>query len=127
MRNQAWTAVYNCLYLTSSRYNEVAFLESPVFEVLNELDTELIVGFNDQSLSHFVKAGLVDESMSNELSRFRDFVMKIDRQHWNTEDFDHLEDWNLARDWATSLMKKLRLEKKGWNADGEVIIYTKKS
>lgn len=125
MKIKAWTDLYNCLYLTSSHYKDVAFLESPILQVLDELETRMMMGLNDQSLNLFINEGLIDESMKSELSRFRDFVMKIDGHYWNTEDFDHLEDWNLARDWAKSLMKKLKLEKKGWDSSGEVVIIPK--
>jgi len=124
MRNKAWIALYNCLYLVSSHYRDIVSLESPVFEIFEDLDTRVIVGLNDESLSFFLKEGWISEGMRKELSRFRDFVNNIDSKYWNEEDFDHLEDWNLAREWATTLMGKLGLKNRGWNSDGETIIYT---
>ncbi len=53
--------------------------------------------------------GWINEGMKGELSQFRDFLNKIESKYWNANDFDHLEDWKLARDWATALMQKL-----GW-------------
>lgn len=125
MKNFAWTSLYNCLYLISSLYKDIASLESPVFEIFEDLDTRITVGLNDQSLSFFVSQGWIDESLKGELSRFKDFVNRIESKYWNADDFDHLEDWRLAREWANSLMRKLKMEKNGWNSDGETIIYTK--
>jgi hypothetical protein len=125
MKNFAWTSLYNCLYIISSENKDIASLESPVFEIFEDLDTRITVGLNDQSLSFFLSQGWINEGAKGELSRFRDFVNKIDSKHWNADDFDHLEDWTLARDWAVSLMHKLKMEKNGWNSDGETVIYTK--
>ncbi|HEY9046885.1 MAG TPA: hypothetical protein VIN08_13370 [Ohtaekwangia sp.] len=124
MINKAWIALYNCLFLVSSRYREIASLESPIFEIFEDLDTRLIVGLNDESLEIFLKEGWINDGMRRELSQFRDFVNNIDSKYWNAEDFDHLEDWNLAREWAITLMSKLGFKNKGWNSNGETIIYT---
>jgi|LakMenEpi03Aug12_release.lakeMendotaPanAssembly.Ray.scaffolds.fasta_scaffold884687_2 hypothetical protein len=125
MKGFAWTSLYNCLYLISSQYEDIASLESPVFEIFEDLDTRISVGLNDESLSFFEDQGWINDDMKGELSRFRDFVNKIDSKYWNADDFDYLEDWRLARDWATSLMRKLKMEKSGWDSDGTTVIYTK--
>lgn len=125
MKDFAWTSLYNCLYLISSQYEDIASLESPVFEIFEDLDTRITVGLNDESLSFFTGHGWINEDMKGELLRFRDFVNTIDSKYWNANDFDYLEDWGLARDWATSLMRKLKMEKSGWDPDGTAVIYTK--
>lgn len=125
MKDFAWTSLYNCLYVISSHYEDIASLESPVFEIFEDLDTRITVGLNDESLSFFTGQGWINEDMKGELLRFRDFVNKIDSRYWNANDFDCLEDWGFARDWATSLMRKLKMEKSGWDPDGTTVIYTK--
>ena len=125
MKNFAWTSLYNCLYLVSSRYKDIVSLQSPIFEVFEDLDTRIAVGLNDENLSFFVSEGWINESVKGELSQFRDFVNSIQSTYWNASDFDHLEDWKLARDWAAVLMTKLKMERRGWNSDGEVVIYSK--
>ncbi|HTF18214.1 MAG TPA: hypothetical protein VK658_09095 [Chryseolinea sp.] len=124
MNNFLWTSLYNCLYLISSRYREIESLQSPVFEIFEDLDTRTGIGLSDESLSVFLSEGRISEVMKEELSRFKDFLNKIESKYWNAHDFDHLEDWRLARAWAATLMQKLKMEKNGWNSDGEVVIYT---
>ena len=125
MKKFPWTSLYNCLYLVSSHYGDIASLESPVFEVFEDLDTRITVGLNDQSLASFVSEGRFSEAIKNELSQFRDFINNIDSKYWNTVDFDHLEDWKLARDWATTLMGKLNMKRSGWDSSGEMLIPAK--
>ena len=122
MKNYAWVSLYNCLYLISSNYKDIVQLESNVFEIFEDLDTRLSVGLNAQSLSAFVHEGWIDNEIEKTLSRFRDFVNEIDSQHWNANDFDHLEDWKIARGWANNLMIKLNLKNRGWDSSGETVM-----
>jgi len=124
MKNFAWTSLYNCLYLISSQYKDIAPLQSPVFDVFEDLDTRITVGLNDESLSFFVSEDWINKDVKGELLNFRFFLNKIEPKHWNEDDFDHLEDWRMAREWAIALMKKLKMTNKGWNSDGEVVIYS---
>ena len=127
MKDFAWTSLYNCLYLISSEYEDIVSLKSPVFEIFEDLDTAIAVGLNDENISYFAGKGWITEEIKGELLQFRDFVDRIDPKYWNENDFDHLEDWKLARVWASSLMKKIKMERRGWNSDGSFILYTKDS
>ena len=69
--------------------------------------------------------GIISDEIAGELNRLNDFVMKIKGEYWNEDDFDHSEDWNLARRWADSLMQKLGMQKKGFDSHGEFITYLK--
>jgi len=120
-----WVDLYNCLYIISSKYHEISLLQSPIFEIFEELDSKIIMGLSETSLTFFYSEGWIDDSIRKELAKFRDYVNSIPSMHWNADDFDYLEDWGLARDWAISLMKKMKMEKNGWNSNGEIIIYTK--
>jgi hypothetical protein len=124
MKDKRWIDLYNCLYLASSTYEEVSFLESPVFEVLDELETRMRMGMSEDSLTYFLSEGLINDVNGQELAKFRDFVFAIDSKHWNPTDFNYYQDWKLVKDWAIALLKKLGIEKNGWNSDGEVVIYT---
>jgi hypothetical protein len=124
MSSFLWTSLYNCLHLISSRYEEIESLQSPVFEIFEDLDTRAGVGLSDESLSVFLNEGRIDKVMKGELLRFRDFLHGIESKYWNSNDFDHHQDWELARAWAVILMQKLRMKKKGWNSDGESVMYT---
>ncbi len=121
----AWGYLYNCMYLTSSWYGEIAYLESPIFEIFDELDSTIIGGLNERTLSFFQEKGWIGDTLRKELIRFKQHINSIDAQYWNPDDFDNLEDWKLARDWAKALMGKLKMKKGGWNSEGQVVIYTK--
>jgi 3-methyladenine DNA glycosylase Tag len=123
VKNHAWTYLYNCLYLTSSSYKELEPLESSILQVLDELETNATVGLNQKYLDSYQEEGLINLEIKDELSRFRDFIFNIDSKHWNPKDFDHAEDWQLARKWANSLMKKMNLKKRGFDDHG-IVIYT---
>ncbi len=124
MRNYAWISLYNCLYLISSRYKDIANLQSQVFDIFEDLDTRISIALNEQSLSFFVREGWIDEDIKRNLVKFKDFIDKIDSRHWNANDFDYHEDWEMARSWANNLMNKLNLKNRGWDSSDETIIYT---
>jgi len=121
----AWTFLHNCLYLVSSGYSDITHLDSPVFEIFDELDSAIIGGLNERTLSFFISKCWINENEKRELEKFRDHVNKIDGRNWNPDDFDNLEDWKLARDWANALMSRLKMKKDGWNSEGKIVIYTK--
>lgn len=122
--NFSWIYLYNCLYLTSSRYDEVRHLESNIFEVMDELETALHVGMHEDRLDEHVKEGLINEERRIELGNFRNYVLAIEPHLWNPEEFDRSDDWDLARKWANTLLMKLNLKKRGWDSSGEYVIYT---
>ena len=97
----------------SSSYKDVAHLESLVFEIFDEIDSTIIGGLNETTLSFFLAEGWIDENTRRELAQFRDHINKIDSQYWNPDDFDYLEDWKLARDSANVLTSKLKIKKEG--------------
>ena len=116
--------LYNGLYAISSNYKDLEHLESPIFEVMDEIDSCIVTGFSDQALQNYSDSGIEDGTV-NELRRFRDFVGKIDNEYWNPDDFDSYEDWKIARSWATSLLGKLGMTKRSWNTGNTKIVYTK--
>jgi hypothetical protein len=123
-RKTSWVFLYNCLYVISSKYSEIAHLESPVFELFDELDSAIIGGLNERSLSFFMDQHWVDQTLKEELIRFRDYLNGISPEYWNAKDFDGSEDWRIARGWACLLMEKLNMRRNGWNSEGSVVIYT---
>jgi hypothetical protein len=121
----SWIYLYNCLYIASSNYTEIKYLESPIFEVLDELETMIEASLRKDTLDFFEKNQWIDRKLREELEKFYDYVDNIAAKHWNIKDFDEHEDWNLTREWAKSLMKKLGMEKNGWDSTGEKTIYLK--
>ena len=111
------------MYLSSSNYSEVSSLNSPIFEVLDELETLLYTAFRIDVLNQFQENGWIDEIIKAELIQFHDYVDKIENRYWNPNDFDRHEDWVLARKWANSLMNKLNMKKQGWDSSGSTVIY----
>ena len=106
--------LYNGLYAISSNYKDLEHLESPIFEVMDEIDSCIVTGFSAQALRNYSDSGIED-----------DFIDKIDNEYWNPHDFDNYEDWTIARSWATSLLGKLGMTKKSWNTGSTKIVYTK--
>ena len=123
-KKTVWTDLCNCFYVVSHPYSDIAYLESPVFEVFDDLDTSIIMGLREESLSFFVTEGWIDEAMKEELSRFRDHLERIENRYWNPEDFDRWEDWVSARNWAKALVSKLGLKNDGWDSTGTKFYYT---
>ena len=117
--------LYNALYAISSNYDELKGLESSIFEVMDEIDSCIATGFNQQALTNYLKSGMGDE-LVNEIEEFGRYVSGIENEHWNSNDFDNYEDWRLARNWAKSLMKKLDMPNKGWDFGSSRTIYTGK-
>lgn len=118
-----WIHLYNSLFVVSSTYREIAYLETPIFELFDELDTSISMGLSEQSLSFFRDEGWIDKQTASELGRFRDFLRRMPIETWNSSDFDSSEDWILARKWATDIMTKLKMNKRGWDSTGEVTIF----
>ena len=123
-RKTAWVSLYNCLYVTSSKYKDIAHLESRVFEIFEDLDSAILVGLEETTLSFFIEQEWITSELKTELASFRDHLNAIPSKNWNADDFDHLEDWKLVREWSVALMQKLKMDRRGWNSDGTAIIYT---
>ncbi|MEL7005423.1 MAG: hypothetical protein AAFN93_22225 [Bacteroidota bacterium] len=122
-RNSVWVDLYNTLFLVSSNYGEIKHLESPIFEVLDELETVLYTAFRLDVLNQFQENGWIDEVIKTELVQFYNHVDKIENSRWNSIDFDNYEDWVIAKKWAKSLMNKLNMDRQGWDSTGSTVIY----
>ncbi|MDN5204927.1 hypothetical protein QQ008_26290 [Fulvivirgaceae bacterium BMA10] len=121
-KGTVWIDLYNCLYLVSSKYNEVEYLESPIFEIFDELDSSIINGLSMESLKFFLENDWITEEQKKELNQFKQYLVGIDDKYWNKIDFDLQEDWLFLKKWSISLMDKLGMKKKGWDSDGEQVI-----
>lgn len=69
-----WINLYNTLFLISYCYDELKCLESPIFEVLDELETSLINGLRDEALDFYESKSWIDSSVKTELINFRNHV-----------------------------------------------------
>lgn len=114
--------LYNGLYAISSNYSELAHLESSIFEIMDEIDSCIQVGFNKSALENYAQSGIAPD-LVREIGKFGEFVNQIDNARWNNIDFDIEEDWQLARKWARSLLNKLGMKMNGWNKEGTQIIF----
>ena len=119
----AWVYLYNCLYMTSCSFAELAPLESPILQIFDELETQYVRAFHPQAISNRIAEGLVDPELSRELTSLYEFVFKIDIVYWNESDFDNFDDWKFARRWSSTLMQKLGMERKGLDTSGEFVTY----
>lgn len=117
--------LYNALYAISSSYKDLEYLESPIFNIMDEIDSCISAGFCEQALSNYSKGGLHDELVS-EIGEFGKCVSRIENEYWNPYDFDNYEGWRSARDWAKSLRKKLGMMNKGWYNSGSIVLWTDK-
>ena len=117
--------LYNGLFAISSQYKDLEHLESPIFEVMDEIDSCIVTGFSEQAFENYYRSG-IDLEIINELRSFGEFVDKIENQYWTPEHFDQYEDWEIARKWAYKLMKKLGMRRNGWYSSGTNIIYLEK-
>ncbi|WP_422003552.1 hypothetical protein [Roseivirga pacifica] len=117
-----WINLYNALFVISSRYADLKHLESPVFEVLDELESSIVDGLRQESLNYYLDNKWIDDREKDELIKFRQHLDSINTEQWNKYDFDSSEDWNLARSWAKSLMVRLGIKNNGWNSTGEIIM-----
>ncbi|WP_436516253.1 hypothetical protein [Ekhidna sp. To15] len=122
-RKKGTLFLYNGLYAISSYYEDLKHLESPVFEVFDEIDSCITVGFSDQSILYYLKNKIVDKALADELRKFKEHVEKIDAEYWNDYDFNKIEDWEIARKWAHSLLEKLGMERQGWDDSSTTNIY----
>ncbi len=116
--------LYNALYSISSKYDDLKSLESEIFEVMDEIDSCILTGFNDQALKNYEKSG-IDKELVNEIGEFGKHVSSIENRYWNPIDFGINEDWKLARSWANSLIQKLRFKKTGWIFGKSNVLYVK--
>ncbi|MGB3513540.1 MAG: hypothetical protein WBA93_30885 [Microcoleaceae cyanobacterium] len=98
-------------------------MNSPIFEVLDELETLLCTVFESDVLNQFQENGWINETVKTELIQFYQHVDKIENCYWNPIDFDNYEDWVIAKNWALSLMEKLKMERQGWDSSGSTVIY----
>lgn len=123
MKKKGALFLYNGLYAISSYYKDLKHLESPIFEIFDEIDTCIEVAFNEQSFSYFLEKEIVDNSLVQELRKFKEHIGRIDAEYWNEYDFDKVEDWEIARKWASSLLDKLGMERQGWDDSRTTNIY----
>lgn len=119
-----WVNLYNCLYILSSNFCEIEYLNSPIFEVFDELETALYMGLKEDSLNQFLSEKWIDLELKEELNNLRNFVDNIEPKLWNSDKFDSHEDWKLVKKWSSNLLSRLSMKKKGWNNTGEIIIYS---
>lgn len=115
--------LYNGLFAISSYYKDLKYLESPIFEVMDEIDSCIITGFTKQALRNYLKSG-IDPKVVEEIGKFGEFVNKIENKYWNPDDFDNYDDWKLAREWASNLLNLLGWKKKSWDDSETTVIYT---
>lgn len=123
-RKTSWIQLCNCLYFISCQYDSLRYLESPIFEPFEDLDSSIQVGLSNDSLQFYLTNEWIDIVLMNELKKFRDFTNSIDSNLWNPIEFDVNIDWGLARDWAISLKMRLGIDNEDW-IDPSIIIYTK--
>jgi hypothetical protein len=124
MKNKStgFVFLYNGLYAISSKYSELAHLESPIFEVMDEIESCIYTGFNQSALENYKQSGVQSEVV-HEIGKFGEFVLSINSENWNPHNFENDDDWQLARKWAESLLDKIGMERSGWNDGNTKIIY----
>lgn len=119
-----WVDLYNGLYILSSSEEIIRQMETPIFEVLDELDTALEMGFSQQSLESFYDYGWINHSALKELQSFNRVIHKIDLKFWNLSDFLEEEDWLIIREWSKKIFHTLNMKDNGFDSTGIQIIYT---
>ena len=120
-----WQTLCNALHLISKFYNDHKHIENNIVEIMDEIEGELDSGFHTQSIELYIENGRINIDTARELTQFYNYVINISPALWNTSDFDTHEEWQLARDWANTLLKKLGESKKGYDSSGDIIIYLK--
>ncbi len=124
-KSTLWSNLYNALYLISSYYDDIKYIENNIIEVMDEIEGELDSGCHTQSIDQFLKEGWINVDTAKELTNFYKYVSNISPTLWNISNFDTHEEWQLARNLANTLLEKIGETKKGYDSSGDIIIFTK--
>ena len=123
-KESVWIDLYNALYIMSSKYKDIQHLESPVFDVFEELDTAIMNGLKDSNLALYFEEEWITLTLYQEFKKFGEYINSISSELWNESDFDKHPDWELARKWAVSLLSKIGEKKRGWDSTGDTIVFS---
>lgn len=120
-----WVDLYNFLFFITSRSIEIRRLQSNIFDPFDELETVIVSTTNKNNLEFLIKKKWLDEKLVISINQLANFVLSIDSNKWNLDSFENEEQWEISRKWGMKLIKKLNINRNGWNNNCESIYFSK--
>jgi len=108
--DSVWFWLKNTILMVSKDYKDLKYLESPVCEILDEIDTAYSMGLSDQSLRFFIKQKWLNEKQKKKLKKLKESMDNLENKKWNLIDFDNDSEWLAIKKIAKTLKKELNLK-----------------
>ena len=117
-----YSCLYNSLVLFAATPEYLKSLSGPVFAPIFELETDFDYAFGDFIFEQNFKNGKVNESLRNDLLKFKTKVDKTEPAIWTIEEIETNSIWQDIRNDANLLLDKLGEKRRAYDFGNTTIV-----